>query len=110
VLERLLAPLFVLLWSTGFIGAKYGLPFAGALSFVSVRCALVLGLMLLAAWAFRAPWPRGWRQIAHIAVAGVLMQAAYLNGVFLSGCSPFSPRWPPGSCSVSGSVARNGWA
>jgi tRNA C32,U32 (ribose-2'-O)-methylase TrmJ len=39
----ILGPLFVLLWSTGFIGAKYGLPFAGALSFVSVRCALVLG-------------------------------------------------------------------
>lgn len=84
MLERLLAPLFVLLWSTGFIGAKFGLPFAGALSFVSVRCALVLGLMLLAAWAFRAPWPRGWRQVAHIAIAGVLMQATYLNGVFLA--------------------------
>lgn len=84
MLERLLAPVFVLLWSTGFIGAKFGLPFAGALSFVSARCALVIVLMLLAAWLLRAPWPREWRQVMHIAVAGVLMQATYLDGVFVA--------------------------
>jgi len=84
MLERLLAPLFVLLWSTGFIGAKYGLPYADALHFVCARYALVIVLMGLAALVWRAPWPRDARQIAHIAVAGVLMQAVYLGGVFMA--------------------------
>lgn len=84
MLERLLAPLFVLLWSTGFIGAKLGLPHAGALSFVAVRCAWVVLLMAGAAWLFKAPWPRDGKRVAHIAVAGVLIQATYLGGVFVA--------------------------
>jgi len=84
MLERLLAPLFVLLWSTGFIGAKYGLPYADALHFLSARYAFVVLLMGLAALVFRAPWPKDPRRILHIAVAGVLMQAIYLGGVFLA--------------------------
>ncbi|GAB4062055.1 DMT family transporter [Uliginosibacterium sediminicola] len=84
MLERLLAPLFVFLWSTGFIGAKLGLPYAGPLSFLLTRYALVVVLMLAAALIFRAPWPRDRRAVLHIAVAGVLIQATYLGGVFMS--------------------------
>lgn len=84
MLERLLAPVFVLLWSTGFIGAKLGLPYAGALSFVAARCAWVVVLMGVAAWLFKAPWPRDGKRVAHIAVAGVLIQATYLGGVFVA--------------------------
>ncbi|MEN3110853.1 DMT family transporter [Uliginosibacterium paludis] len=82
--ERLLAPLFVLLWSTGFIGAKYGLPYADALHFLSARYAFVVLLMGAAALMFRAPWPRSADRVLHVAVAGVLMQAVYLGGVFLA--------------------------
>lgn len=84
MLERLLAPVFVLLWSTGFIGAKYGLPYADALHFLSARYVLVIVLMGLAALVFRAPWPRDLRKLGHIAVAGVLIQATYLGGVFVA--------------------------
>jgi len=80
-----IAPLlFVLLWSTGFIGAKFGLPYAEPLTFLATRYVLVIALMGALALAMRAPWPRDWRQVAHIAVAGLLVHAVYLGGVFMA--------------------------
>ena len=76
--------LFVLLWSTGFIGAKFGLPHAEPLSFLLVRYLLVIALMTLVALATRAPWPRDARQWLHIGVSGLLVHAVYLGGVFVS--------------------------
>lgn len=71
---------FVLLWSTGFIVAKFGLPFAPPLTFLLLRCgAVLLVLVPLVLW-FRAPWPKG--SVGHIAVAGLLLQAGYLGGVW----------------------------
>ena len=76
--------LFVVLWSTGFISAKYGLPYAEPLTFLLLRFALVVTLMLPLALAMRAAWPRSLGQAGHVAVAGVLMQGGYLAGVFCS--------------------------
>jgi len=84
LLARLTPLLFVLLWSTGFIGAKYGLPYAEPLSFLVARYVLVIGLMSLLALAMRAPWPASPREALHIGVTGVLVQALYLGGVFVS--------------------------
>lgn len=72
---------FVLLWSTGFIGAKLGLPYAEPATFLVLRFALVLVLLLPICLAFRAPWPSR-RGVADMLVAGVLLQAGYLGGVF----------------------------
>ena len=79
----LMTALFVLLWATGFIGAKLGLPHAPPLKFLLWRFVIVIVLMLLVALATRASWPRG-AQWWHVAVAGVLLQAGYLGGVFVS--------------------------
>ena len=76
--------LFVLLWSTGFIGAKFGLPYAEPLTFLSSRYVLVIALMSLLALATRARWPKDWRQFAHIGVTGLLVHATYLGGVFVA--------------------------
>jgi drug/metabolite transporter (DMT)-like permease len=76
--------LFVLLWSTGFIAAKYGLPYAPPLSFLLVRFSLVAALMAVVAWATRAAWPRTARDIGHLATAALLVHGAYLGGVFLA--------------------------
>ncbi|WP_265947173.1 DMT family transporter [Dechloromonas sp. A34] len=75
---------FVFLWSTGFIGAKYGLPYAEPLSFLLTRYGLVIGLMTAIALATRAPWPKAPRQWLHIGVSGVLVHAIYLGGVFVA--------------------------
>lgn len=76
--------LFVFLWSTGFIGAKYGLPYAEPLSFLLTRYGFVITLMLGIALVTRAPWPTDRRQWLHIGVSGVLVHAVYLGGVFVA--------------------------
>jgi len=74
--------LFVVLWSTGFIGAKLGLPDCEPLTLLSLRYAAVLVLMGAVALATRAPWPADRRQWLHIGVSGLLIHAVYLGGVF----------------------------
>lgn len=70
---------FVFLWSTGFIVAKFGLPFAPPLTFLLLRFAGVLILLGPAVLLLRAPWPD---KPGHVAIAGVLLQAGYLSGVW----------------------------
>ena len=72
---------FVLLWSTGFIVAKFGLPYAPPLTFLMIRCALAVCVLVPMVLIWKAPWPRG-AAIFHIAVAGLLLQAGYLAGVW----------------------------
>jgi drug/metabolite transporter (DMT)-like permease len=74
--------LFVLLWSTGFIGAKLGLPHADPFTFLLLRFVLVVILMAGLAWWFKASWPKSRIEVLHIAIAGVLVHACYLGGVF----------------------------
>ncbi|MBE0613978.1 MAG: DMT family transporter [Burkholderiales bacterium] len=76
--------LFVLLWSTGFVSAKFGLPYAEPLTFLLLRFALVVALMLPLALIMRVTWPDSLTQLGHVAVVGVLMQGGYLSGVFCS--------------------------
>ncbi len=82
--QRATPVLFVLLWSTGFIGAKFGLPYAEPLTFLSSRYVLVILLMALLALAMRAPWPRSPAEAMHIGVTGLLVHGLYLGGVFMS--------------------------
>ncbi|UXH76931.1 DMT family transporter [Roseateles amylovorans] len=74
--------LFVALWSTGFIGAKFGLPDAEPLTFLAWRYAAVLVLMGAVVAALRAPWPSDRKAWGHIAVSGLLVHGVYLGGVF----------------------------
>jgi drug/metabolite transporter (DMT)-like permease len=77
----MLAPaLFVILWSTGFIVAKFGLPYAPPLTFLLLRFLSVLVILVPCVIVLRAPWPTG--KMWHIAFAGLLMQAGYLGGVW----------------------------
>lgn len=73
---------FVLIWSTGFIVARYGMPHAPPLSFLSVRYAL--SVLCFGVWVAVAgvPLPRSRAQWGHLAVTGVLMHAGYLGGVW----------------------------
>ncbi len=82
--KALMPLLFVLLWSTGFIGAKFGLPYVEPLTFLCTRYLLVIVLMAALAFISRAPWPRSAAQYVHIGITGVLVHGIYLGGVFIA--------------------------
>ncbi len=79
---RTMPGVFVLIWSTGFIVARYGMPYAPPLKFLVVRYALSVVCFLIWVGLARAAWPRERAQWGHLAVTGVLMQAGYLGGVW----------------------------
>lgn len=76
--------MFLALWSNGFIGAKFGLPDADSLTFLSLRYAIVLVLMGALAWYQRAVWPPTAREWLHIGISGVLVHGVYLGGVVIA--------------------------
>ena len=76
--------LFVVLWSTGFIGARLGLPHSEPLTFLFVRYLLVVALLLALSLLSKAPWPAQPRDWFHIGVAGLLIHGVYLGGVFIA--------------------------
>jgi drug/metabolite transporter (DMT)-like permease len=75
--------LFVLLWSTGFIGARYGLPYIEPLTFLAVRMAFVVLIMAAIAVIGRAKMPNA-HETRHALVAGSLVHGLYLGGVFIA--------------------------
>ncbi len=81
-LDPLAAPVFVVLWSTGFIGAKLGLPHTGPMTFLAIRFAAVAILLALWVLAVRAAWPT-WQQARDQAMIGGLLHFYYLGGVFV---------------------------
>jgi len=74
--------IFVLIWSTGFVVARYGMPHSPPLTFLTLRYAL--SLVCFGAWIAwsRPPWPQGRVQWAHLCVVGMLIHAGYLGGVW----------------------------
>lgn len=80
-MTRLAPPLFVLLWATGFIGARAGMPYAEPGTFLAIRFALAFALMAAIAVALGAHWPRKRAALNALAV-GALVHGVYLGGVF----------------------------
>ncbi|MBA3254950.1 MAG: EamA family transporter [Pseudomonadota bacterium] len=79
------APLaFVLLWSTGFIVAKYAAPHAPPLTFLLYRFAGAIAILLPIIAVTRAPWPSTARTWRDVVIVGVLLQATYLGGVWVA--------------------------
>lgn len=81
-LLRAMPAVFVLIWSTGFIVARYGMPHAPPMKFLAARYALSFLCFLLWIRVSGVRWPQSRGQWAHLAVTGVLMHAVYLGGVW----------------------------
>ena len=83
MLMRLAPVIFVLLWSTGFIGSKLGASDAEPFTFLSLRFLLVL-VILVPVLLVTGRRARGWRERGHSMVVGMLIHGVYLGGVFWS--------------------------
>ncbi len=83
-LERIAPALFVLLWSTGFVGAKYGLPYADPFIFLSVRILIAAILLFALARILKMPVGIGRQAVARSGLIGFFLHACYLGGVFYS--------------------------
>ena len=73
---------FVPIWSTGFIVARYGMPHSPPLTFLSLRFALSVLCFFVWVGLSKAVWPRNRAQFFHLAAVGVLLHAGYLGGVW----------------------------
>ena len=80
---NLIYPIFILIWSSGFIVSRFGMPFSEPMTFLFLRFSGVCVLMLPIILWKKIPWPSS-QQIVHIAVAGSLLQFGYLAGVWIS--------------------------
>ena len=80
--------MFVFLWSTGFIGARYGLPYADPLTLLTIRFIIATALLLAIGALFmrgrRAAAAPRWRDAPWIVLVGLLMHGVYLSGVFVA--------------------------
>lgn len=81
-LERLAPALFVALWSTGWITARFAVDHATPLAFLVVRHSLTAVALTALAFALRSAWPRDAASLAHTAIAGLMIMAGYLGGVW----------------------------
>ncbi|NCP41402.1 MAG: DMT family transporter [Rhodoferax sp.] len=81
-LIRAMPAVFVLIWSTGFIVARYGMPHAPPFKFLVLRYVFSIVCFLLWITLARVKWPARRNQWAHLAVTGVFMHAFYLGGVW----------------------------
>ncbi len=81
-LIRLMPAVFVVIWATGFIVARYGMPHAPPFTFLLYRYLLSIGCFLLWITIARVRWPQTGLQWIHLAVTGMLMHGGYLGGVW----------------------------
>lgn len=88
--------LFVLLWSTGFVGSKLGAPYIAPMVFLTVRFLAVLPVLAVLAFAVSARWPTSGARIGHCIVTGMLVHGVYLGGVFWA----IKQGMPAGSTSI----------
>ena len=81
---RLAPYLFVFLWSTGFVGAKYGLPYADPFIFLSLRIFIAAVILIIIARILRVPVVLRRDEIAKSSLIGLFLHAFYLGGVFFA--------------------------
>ena len=76
--------LFVVLWSTGFIGAKLGMPHAEPMTFLSLRFLIAICFLVPLVWWYQAPWPSNLSDWLHASTVGLLVHGGYPGGVFIA--------------------------
>ncbi len=81
---RAMPGIFVIIWATGYVVARFGMPHAPPLSFLSMRYALSILCFLMWIALAKAVWPTDRKQWLHLVITGLLMHAGYLGGVWMA--------------------------
>ncbi len=79
---RAMPAVFVLIWSTGFIVARYGMPHAPPFSFLAMRYAFSIFCFSIWIYLAKVKWPQTRQEVLHLSITGILMHAGYLGGVW----------------------------
>lgn len=74
--------LFIFFWASGFVAAKYGLPYTEPYTFLTLRFLVALMILIPLAFVWRVRWPNTFTSLLHVVIAGLLVQTTYLIGVF----------------------------
>ena len=74
--------LFIFFWASGFVAAKYGLPYAEPFTLMASRFVVATTIMVPACFLLKAAWPKSLRATLHIMIAGIGIQVFYLAGVY----------------------------
>ena len=78
----LAASFFIFFWASGFISAKYGLPYAAPFTFLTLRFLVALTVLVPILFFWKIEWPKSTNTYVHVIFAGLLIQSTYLTGVF----------------------------
>mgnify|MGYP005644706129 FL=1 len=73
--------LFIFFWASGFVAAKYGLPYAEPFTLMTARFVVASAIMVPACFVLKTAWP-GRSAAVHILIAGFGIQVVYLSGVY----------------------------
>lgn len=74
--------LFILMWSSGYVAGKVGLPYAGPFTLIFIRFSTAAAILLVIALITKAPWPATRKQWMHIIIGGILIQALQFSGLY----------------------------
>lgn len=77
-----IAALFIFFWASGFVAAKYGLPYAEPFTLMAARFVVGAAILVPACFVLKATWPKTLRDTTHILIAGFGVQTVYLIGVY----------------------------
>ncbi len=76
--------IFLLMWSTGYVAAKFGLGYIEPMTFLALRFACVVAIMAALFVALRPPLPRSRAEWAHLAIVGFMLQSMYFGMCYMS--------------------------
>ena len=96
MLERILPLIFALLWSTGFIGARFGLPYIEPFTFLSIRFFIAIVVLFFLIVLFKIKFPKLSRAYLHVFASGIITHVAYLSGIFFA----IKLGMPPGEVAI----------
>lgn len=74
--------LFIIMWSSGYVAGKIGLPYAGPFTLILIRFSSAALILLAVAFATKAVWPKSLKEYLHLIMVGLLIQALQFAGLY----------------------------